>query len=69
MKTVRLYRVKRNSAGALPGQLPEGIVLGLTETEEAALAKNTLVKDCFEQVQLSADSINSTKEKENEPTR
>lgn len=63
MKTVRLYRVKKNSIGALPGHLPEGIVLGLTETEEAALEKNALIKDCFEKVQLTEDSIQTKEEK------
>ncbi|CAB4149857.1 hypothetical protein UFOVP558_41 [uncultured Caudovirales phage] len=60
MKAVTLYRVKKNAIGALPGHLPEGMVLGLTESEEAALAKNTLVKDCFEKVVLKMASIEPT---------
>lgn len=57
MKVVKLYRVKMNSMGALPGRLPEGMIIGMDEAEEKALQGNTLVKDCFEQIQIHEDSI------------
>lgn len=55
IKQVKLYRVRMGSAGQLPKVFPEGMVTGLTKIEHDSLVKNTLLKDCFEPVEVVAE--------------
>ncbi len=54
-KQVNLYRVRMGSAGQLPKGYPEGMVTGLTKAEHESLIKNTLLKDCFEPVEVVSE--------------
>lgn len=52
MKRTRLFRVRTGSSGQLPKGYPEGMLMALTESEVQTLAKNTLLNECFEPVEL-----------------